>query len=1179
MPRFYLRVVGVFLILAAIGPERSAQAQIRDSVEIAIEAHDYRYMSGPYSNCGTWLKGLFPDAGSGGPYTFVTTNPADGPWINSAALTVSNADIGFVIPAGYKGLAIGGSGQQGSTYDGCDYYSTVYSTVAAGFGTWYARWELEEGEPVALFTAELGEGRSVTFDGSFASDQSHEFLSTGKVPVRDYLWDLGNGQTQTSAAFTYVYPEPGSYLVKLTVTDDDDQTDDFETLVEVPASIIEYSMAVSRETVSPGEDFQVEITARNVGSEPIASVTIPQDVAFRPTYPESDYSKSVNATRQALGDVAPLVFSNLGPGEEQTTTQTYKVVTSARATVESKTVAVDVDWEGVVFGVSGSDAGGNPVTVRNGCIDGSCSDKIRVTPATLNVEVTLLGADGEVSEIGSGRRRRKRGNAGWITDHRFLSIEDLRARCIAGCVNVVVSVTDPDGMAVEGAQVKLSATDVAGAAVVTPDQGGGFFCTEDAVDQCAKDFDPQSTDSEGIVRVVYWFPGVIENAATTIKAEVSKADYETANDEKPLGILPTKVEFGTPSVGLSPDDSGALLLSERIKQGTNATLILGEGCKAILKYMLSEPKANIDVAFIDGVSFAATFVCDQVFAKIEDSKNLKLPDWLVLFDTSKKFAELAQINWFLKSFGMPGNGLAQLSVASPQPPFLDVESDFTGAATTSVSKLVENQLSLASFNGSVNLEVHEVSYKKRVGVTSTEVPALYFRFWTDGGAGQPVEHKALIQAGYSPELFLTEKGVRVANISVDALASDASLSLSDASAQQAKTDGGTAVPIDSVFYAGNVLVIDAGTEVEETVQVQSVDPTSVQLTTELRFAHEVGAAVAKIDSLAAAPPPAPHGLRFTSGMPGTSTAPLLEWWSRAPATSYDVELASDSAFATLILDQPAIAADSIQVSGLDDVTRYYWRIRAANNLGTGAWSGTYSFRTGAPLYDDVSQAALVSLPDSGIVAAWVVAATSETLEAQPSCGVGDNSIWTRFVAPSSGSIAVHTVGSTFNTLLSVWTGGQHPMTEVACNDDWDTPDGKHFVQSAVEFDATAGQTYYVRIAGRDGEEGIAQVTLSETLPVSTDDSDRPIPDQFVVEAYPNPLHGDGTIALHQLVQQHVLIEVFDLLGRRRLIVTDEALAPGYHAVPFDASALTAGTYLVRAVSGDRVATTAVTVLW
>jgi hypothetical protein len=102
------------------------------------------------------------------------------------------------------------------------------------------------------------------------------------------------------------------------------------------------------------------------------------------------------------------------------------------------------------------------------------------------------------------------------------------------------------------------------------------------------------------------------------------------------------------------------------------------------------------------------------------------------------------------------------------------------------------------------------------------------------------------------------------------------------------------------------------------------------------------------------------------------------------------------------------------------------------------------------------------------------AATEETDEALGACDDESNSLWWQYTAPDDGALLVDTFGSEFDTILSVWTGADHPLLEVDCNDD--EPNGISF-QSQLVVPVKAGTTYFIRVTGFNGEEGAAVLNV------------------------------------------------------------------------------------------------------
>ena len=78
---------------------------------------------------------------------------------------------------------------------------------------------------------------------------------------------------------------------------------------------------------------------------------------------------------------------------------------------------------------------------------------------------------------------------------------------------------------------------------------------------------------------------------------------------------------------------------------------------------------------------------------------------------------------------------------------------------------------------------------------------------------------------------------------------------------------------------------------------------------------------------------------------GVSTSANLTWPANAAATSYDVQVASDAAFSTIILTT-TVNGTSVSLNGLSEVTSYWWRVLPKNTGCSGTFSAAYMFTTG-----------------------------------------------------------------------------------------------------------------------------------------------------------------------------------------------------------------------------------------
>ena len=98
--------------------------------------------------------------------------------------------------------------------------------------------------------------------------------------------------------------------------------------------------------------------------------------------------------------------------------------------------------------------------------------------------------------------------------------------------------------------------------------------------------------------------------------------------------------------------------------------------------------------------------------------------------------------------------------------------------------------------------------------------------------------------------------------------------------------------------------------------------------------------------------------------------------------------------------------------------------------------------------------------------------------------LGENSVWYRWTAPFSGQVSINTCTSSFDTILTAYTGGSlASLNRVASDDDaCDTPnDGG----SRISFNAVAGKNYSIAVSTiRSRNEGT--FTLSVVPPPKAD---------------------------------------------------------------------------------------------
>jgi len=147
----------------------------------------------------------------------------------------------------------------------------------------------------------------------------------------------------------------------------------------------------------------------------------------------------------------------------------------------------------------------------------------------------------------------------------------------------------------------------------------------------------------------------------------------------------------------------------------------------------------------------------------------------------------------------------------------------------------------------------------------------------------------------------------------------------------------------------------------------------------------------------------------------------------------------------------------------------------------------------------------------------IIGAETESKEAVASCAPKREfaSVWYQYTPSSTQRVVFNTIGSDYNTILSVWTGNKHPLLEVACNDDNGMP------QSQVGVELIKGKTYYLKITAHLMESGSLSeptglLVFNMTAPPANDEVANAIP---ITESLPytnTQYTGGATIEIDEL---------------------------------------------------------------
>ncbi len=78
---------------------------------------------------------------------------------------------------------------------------------------------------------------------------------------------------------------------------------------------------------------------------------------------------------------------------------------------------------------------------------------------------------------------------------------------------------------------------------------------------------------------------------------------------------------------------------------------------------------------------------------------------------------------------------------------------------------------------------------------------------------------------------------------------------------------------------------------------------------------------------------------------------------------------------------------------------------------------------------------------------------------------------------------------------------------------------------------------------------------------------KPLPEQLMIEAYPNPFNPSAILRFALPQTEHAKLTIYDVTGRLVRVLTDDVLSAGEHRATFDGSAFASGVYFARLEAG------------
>ncbi len=180
---------------------------------------------------------------------------------------------------------------------------------------------------------------------------------------------------------------------------------------------------------------------------------------------------------------------------------------------------------------------------------------------------------------------------------------------------------------------------------------------------------------------------------------------------------------------------------------------------------------------------------------------------------------------------------------------------------------------------------------------------------------------------------------------------------------------------------------------------------------------------------------------------------------------------------------------------------------------------------------------------------------------------GLNDVWYSFVAPTdTATIDVSTDflgGTLYDTEVALYSGACGSLTLIDCDNDGGIvtqPNGESYNSLIADSPVTAGETYYVRVAGYSATQfGSFCLKVARNQLLSNQDFNN-----TNLTHYPNPVKNILNLSYNQEISN---LEVYNMLGQKVSATIIKA-----NDAHIDMSNLSKGAYMVRVTSNDQVKT-------
>ena len=323
------------------------------------------------------------------------------------------------------------------------------------------------------------------------------------------------------------------------------------------------------------------------------------------------------------------------------------------------------------------------------------------------------------------------------------------------------------------------------------------------------------------------------------------------------------------------------------------------------------------------------------------------------------------------------------------------------------------------------------------------------------------------------------------------------------------------------------------------------------------------------------------------------------WTTSAGASTYHLQIATDSGFTSLVLNDSTIHDTSDQAGPLPDSTTLYWRVRAFNGVGTTSFTAFRRFTTSltsTPL-QVLKSWNLLSLPvvpaDARKSVIFPTALSNAFLynagtgyEIRDSLSTGKG-YWVKFGDTGTVGLVGTPVLNDTTDVVTGWNMIGSLSQPVATASISSSPGGivtSQFFWYEGNYRTSdslrPGKGYWVKV----NQDGRLIISMAPSAAMKSDRirieptaefppappeavSTQPIPREYsLAQNYPNPFNPTTLIRYALPTETHVLLKIYNILGEEVATLVDETEDAGFRSVTWNAANVPSGIYIYRLVT-------------